>query len=174
MLSGFSMGYSGSNDQGVNQISASIDIDSDNGSGSITLGGTCVLAESTKTKADELTLAGSLLADFNTPSLFEVISFSGTSSGASVTFSQEVTSAQAVLTSFNAQYDGSDDHKVKEFVVSYSYFWVDGVGLQPDGRTFVFRNSKPTLEDDSDNHQGSASYANYLVIGAVKQPDPGA
>ena len=184
MLSSFSMGYS-SDDQGVNQIAATINIagSSDN---QVSLGGSCILAESTNTKADQLSLAGSLLGDPNSPSLFEIITYSpsATSSSGSVSFTNEVSSAQAVLTSFNAQYPDSDDHKLRALVTSYSYFFspAEGIaGLQSDGRTFRFKDAFPFMIDDSDgvsmapslNMAGSATAASYVVIGAVEQPDSG-
>lgn len=175
MLSGFSMGYSGDHDQGVNQISAVVSL-GDQGATETTLTGTCVLAESTKTKADNLTLAGALLSDPNNPSLFEIISVRATSSSAtSVKFTNRVSSAQAILTGFNAQYSGSDVHKVEQLVVSYSYFWSPNpstIGLQSDGQTFKFYSPQPHMVDDENNNQSdNLSYADYVVIGVIEQPD---
>ncbi len=174
LLSGFSMSYSDSKDQSVNQIGANITV-YPNGS-SANLGGTCVLEESSKTKASELTLYGALFADSNASPVFEVIPYQ-TQAGVTqptVTFDNEVTMAQAVLVGFNAQYPGTDTHKVKKMGVSYNYFFAPGApangGLQPDMKTFMFNNPQPFMWDDEGNNlDGSTSYAKYVVIGAVKQ-----
>lgn len=174
LLSGFSMGYSGKHDQGVNLISATV-TPYINGS-VVTLGGTCALEESSKTLATSLTLSGGLLADANSSPVFEVKPFRAANNGdatGSVTFDNEVTMAQALLVGFNAQYPSSDTHKVKKMGASYSYFYSPNnseVGLQPDGKTFLFKTPGAFMYDDEGNNQSnSSSYAQYVVIGAVKQ-----
>lgn len=173
MLSGFSMGYSDSKDQSVNQIGANITVFSNGNTAN--LGGSCVLAESSKTKATNLTLFGALLADMGDSPVFEIIPYQAKSGGpTSVTFANEVTTAQAFLVGFNVQYPGTDTHKVKKAGVSYNYFFspdgMIGDGLASNGKTFVFGNAVPFMWDDEGNTQdNSTSYANYVVIGAVKQ-----
>ncbi|AKJ04552.1 hypothetical protein ATI61_101364 [Archangium gephyra] len=171
LLSGFSMSYSGS-DQSVNQIGATVTAYLNSGNVA-TLGGTCVLAESTKTKATSLSLYGALLADASSSPVFEIKAFRAKAGGAtSVTFSNEVTMAQALLVGFNVQYSGNDDHKVQKMSVSYNNFFSptgSNAGLQPDKKTFVFMDPAPFMQDDENNRQdNNLSYADYVVIGAVK------
>ncbi|MCY1078155.1 hypothetical protein [Archangium lansingense] len=172
MLSGFSMGYSGDSDQGVNQIGATVTAYLNSGN-IATIGGSCVLAESSKTKATNLSLYGALLADASSSPVFEIKAFRAKKGGAtSVTFDNEVSMAQALLVGFNVQYSGNHDHKVKKMSVSYNNFYSptgSNAGLQPDHKTFMFLGPQPFMRDDSDNSQDdNLSYADYVVIGAVK------
>lgn len=171
MLSGFSMSYSGS-DQNINQIGATVTAYLNSGN-IATLGGTCVLAESSTTKATNLSIFGALLADASSSPVFEIKAYRATAGGAnSVKFDNEISFAQALLVGFNVQYPGTHTHKVKKMSVSYNNFYSptgSNAGLQPDHKTFIFLGPQPFMRDDSGNDQDdSVSYADYVVIGAVK------
>ena len=172
ILSGFSMGYDSGSDQGVSKVSATITPYLNTGN-IATLGGTSLLEESSKTKATTLMVYGGLLADGSSSPLFEIKAFRATAGGGnSVQFSHEITQAQALLVGFNVQFKDNDDHKLKKMSVSYNNFFSPGgsnAGLQPDKKTFTFLAPQPFMQDDSGNVQDDgSSYADYVVIGAVK------
>lgn len=169
-LTGFSMGYADGSDQGVNTIGAQVSTNATTGT-LVNLNGTCILEESSKTEATNLSIWGGLLADSNSSPVFELKNYSSSNGSNKVVFDREVTQAQALLVNFHVQYPGTHTHKVKKMGASYNYFWAPNtsMGLQSDNKTFIFNNPQPFMWDDSNNLQdNSASYANYVVIGAVK------
>lgn len=171
MLTGFSMAYSG-NDENINQIGANVTFGT-NAPPSVTLTGTSILAESSKTQAGTLSLSGAILNDTNSPSLFvtKTVTYASGTGSVSVTFDQKLASAQAFLVGFNAQYPGTDTHKVKQVLASYSYFFSPAPtsqGLSTDGHTFYFTSPGPEMKDDSGNYEAtSTSSATYVIVGVI-------